>query len=336
MIKVRHTFLLIMLVLGLVALLGALAPASTQAQTAERCFEETGHCISGRIREFWEQNGGLPVFGLPIGPQQEETIEGQPIQVQWFERNRLELHPENERPYDVLLGRLGVDRLEQQGRSWFEFPKGAAQDGCLFFEESGHTICEPFLSVWQANGLELDGAPGKTQQESLALFGLLVSEPQTETLSDGNEYTVQWFERARFELHPENAPPFNVLLGLLGSEVRNPPVAEEPALDLNGNWQGRTSQGHDVSFTVTNQTIMLLVYEYDVTRDCSIKSEFNDTKTVAIDGNVFMSESNIDELSATITGTFTSDTSVSGTIQATSDMSGCRGSIDVTWEASKQ
>jgi 5-hydroxyisourate hydrolase-like protein (transthyretin family) len=32
---------------------------------------------------------------------------------------------------------------------------------------------------------------------------------------------VQWFERGRFELHPENAPPYDVLLGLLGSEVRN-------------------------------------------------------------------------------------------------------------------
>jgi hypothetical protein len=32
---------------------------------------------------------------------------------------------------------------------------------------------------------------------------------------------VQWFERARFELHPENAPPFNVLLGLLGNEIRD-------------------------------------------------------------------------------------------------------------------
>jgi hypothetical protein len=31
------------------------------AQANERCFPETGLCITGRIREFWEQNGGLPV-----------------------------------------------------------------------------------------------------------------------------------------------------------------------------------------------------------------------------------------------------------------------------------
>jgi hypothetical protein len=41
---------------------------------------------------------------------------------------------------------------------------------------------------------------------------------------------VQWFERARFELHPENQPPYNVLLGLLGNEVSSgtPPAAPTP------------------------------------------------------------------------------------------------------------
>ena len=39
------------------------------AQADQRCFAETGYCIEGRIRSFWEQGGGLPVFGLPIAPQ---------------------------------------------------------------------------------------------------------------------------------------------------------------------------------------------------------------------------------------------------------------------------
>jgi hypothetical protein len=49
-----------------------------------------------------------------------------------------------------------------------------------------------------------------------------------ETLSDGRQYTVQWFERGRFELHPENAPPSNVLLGLLGREVREAGTPQQP------------------------------------------------------------------------------------------------------------
>ncbi len=189
------------------------------AQNDQRCFSETGFCISGRIREFWEQNGGLPVFGFPIGPQQEITIEGKPYQAQEFERNRLELHPENQRPYDVLLGRLGVVRLEQQGRNWFTFPKSEPQPGCRFFTETGHNVCSDILAAWRLHGLDL-GQPGVSEAESLALFGLPISDVQTEQI-EGKPYQVQWFERARFELHPENQPPYNVLLGLLGREVRD-------------------------------------------------------------------------------------------------------------------
>jgi hypothetical protein len=60
----------------------------------------------------------------------------------------------------------------------------------------------------------------------------------TETLSDGKQYQVQWFERARFELHPENAAPYDVLLGLLGNEVTSKPatpptpVPRDPLYDV--------------------------------------------------------------------------------------------------------
>lgn len=207
------------LCLTVILCLSADAQRAVQAQSDERCFPETGYCISGRFREFWEQNGGLSVFGLPITPQQAEVIGEQPLQVQWFERTRLELHPENTSPYDVLLGRLGVDRLDQQGRNWFTFPQSVPHPGCRFFSETGHNVCGDILATWRANGLELDGQSGKSDAENLALFGLPLSDAQIETLSDGKQYTVQWFERARVELHPENAPPYHVLLGLLGSEV---------------------------------------------------------------------------------------------------------------------
>src|SRR6266511_1022107 len=200
------------------ALLVAGPAGGAQAQGSQRCFSETGFCIAGRIRAFWEQNSGLPVFGLPVTAQQQDTIEGKTLQIQWFERNRLELHPENQRPYDVLLGRLGADRLAQQGRDPFTFPKSAAQPGCRFFPETQHNVCGDILKAWHASGLELDGRSGKSEGENLALFGLPLSDLQTEDI-EGKPYQVQWFERARFELHPENAPPYNVLLGLLGNEV---------------------------------------------------------------------------------------------------------------------
>lgn len=214
-------------------------PARAQDQ---RCFPETGQCISGRIREFWEQNGGLPVFGFPTTDQHEELVEGKPFQVQWFQRNRLELHPENQRPYDVLLGRLGVDRLVQQGRDWFGFPKGSEQPGCRHFTETGHTVCGAFLNYFRTHGLDLSQG-GVTEAESLALFGLPLSEAADEVSpTDGKTYQTQHYERARMELHPENQPPFNVLLGLLGNEIRagGTPAPAPPAATVVLQGQGDT------------------------------------------------------------------------------------------------
>jgi len=204
--------------MGIIALLALLLPltatlAPVQAQTDEQCFQETGLCVSGRILQYWQQNGGLPVFGLPITTQREETIGDWTGQVQWFERNRLELHPENAPPYDVLLGRLGGTFVEREGASP---PREEPRAGCTYFNETGFNVCGDFLAYWSSNGLNLDGQPGFTAQESLALFGFPLTGEFRTTLEDGNTYTVQWFERARFERHPENAPPYNVLLSRLG------------------------------------------------------------------------------------------------------------------------
>ena len=192
---------------------------SMPVQAEQRCFPETGFCIDGKIRTFWEKNGGLPVFGFPIGAQENILSEDKAITMQRFERNRIELHPWNNAPYDVQLGRLGDTKLKQQNRDWFAFPNSGAQTGCRFFIETNHNVCGDILKAWRKNGLQLDANKAISEAESLALFGLPLSDLMTETLSDGKEYQVQWFERARFELHPENAPPYNVLLGLLGNET---------------------------------------------------------------------------------------------------------------------
>ena len=195
-----------------------------QTHAAQRCFSETNQCIDGRIREFWEQNGGLAIFGFPIGPEEQTTVDGKTFTVQRFERNRLELHPENAPPYDVLLGRLGADRLAQQGRDWFTFPKNGDTGGCKVFAQTGHAVCGAILNAWRKSGLKLDNRNAVSEAESLALFGLPLSDLQTETMADGKQYQVQWFERARFELHPENSAPYDVLLGLLGNEVGGAPA----------------------------------------------------------------------------------------------------------------
>ncbi|HMQ32593.1 MAG TPA: S8 family peptidase [Chloroflexaceae bacterium] len=195
----------------------AFAPVPPPAPSADvSYFPETGHTLRGAFRDHWRAHGGLAIFGYPTS---EELVEagpdGRPYTVQYFERHRLELHPENGPPYNVLLSRIGDDVLRAAGRDWFAFPKTGDQPGCVSFEATGQSLCEPFLSYWRSSGLEFDGAPGKSYAESLALFGQPLSPPQLEEVAPGVFLSVQWFERARFEDHGAG----RVLLGLLGNEV---------------------------------------------------------------------------------------------------------------------
>jgi hypothetical protein len=191
----------------LAALLLTMLPAGAAfAQSDARCFTETGYCISGPIRSYWERNGGLAVFGYPLGPQQNEQVENWTGPVQWFERDRLEDH--SNQGIGVLAGRLGAEVLEQQGRAWQygnEQP-GRAGGPCRYFNETGYNVCNTeFRRYWERNG-------------GLERFGYPITPLIQETI-EGRSYQVQYFERRRMEFHPENAAPYNVLLGLLGRDV---------------------------------------------------------------------------------------------------------------------
>ena len=192
---------LIMLLLTVAAL-----PGRAAAVTGERCFGETGYCISGPIRDFWERNGGLAVFGYPISAQQIATIEGTWTgPVQWFERDRLEDHTADGQ--GVLGGRLGALTMGIQGRDWQRAPRETAQPGCRYFSETGFNLCGVFLRYWESNG-------------GLMRFGYPISAAMMEATPDWSG-TVQYFERRRMEHHTELAgTPYEVLLGLLGRDVR--------------------------------------------------------------------------------------------------------------------
>jgi thermitase len=194
----------------------AFAPIPPFAGDANRAyFPETGHSLGGEFKRYWERHGGLAIFGFPTS---EEFVEvgsnGQPYTVQYFERHRLEFHPEAAPPYNVQLSRIGDDVLRLTGRDWFGFPRTGPQPDCLFFDATGNAVCGSFLNYWRSNGLEFDGRGGKSYEESLALFGAPISPPQVEEVAPGVFLTVQWFERARFEDHGGGT----VLLGLLSNE----------------------------------------------------------------------------------------------------------------------
>jgi plastocyanin len=103
-------------------------------------------------------------------------------------------------PVMLVLVMVAVVGGGAQGRA------ARAEDvGSRTFPETGKTVSGAFLAYW-------DGHGGLAQQ------GYPISEEiQEKSDTDGKIYTVQYFERAVFESHPENAAPYDVLLALLGT-----------------------------------------------------------------------------------------------------------------------
>jgi len=209
------------------------APAiqwSATNPTAPYYFSQTGHTLSGPFLNYWLKYGGTDLFGLPLTEPYKEldSGSGKIYMVQWFERERFEYHPENAGTnYEVLLGLLGNELLAKGCRTFDRAqtlvptatpiptkpgptPIPTPPDR-IYFKETGHNLVGTFKTYWEKRG-------------GLAIFGYPISEEFGETnLADGHFYVVQYFERARFEYHPEHkGTPYEVELGLLGS----PAIAE--------------------------------------------------------------------------------------------------------------
>ena len=198
----------------LILLTLAVQPLLTQGQSASaqqsgcKLFPETGKQICGKFLAYWTSHGGLAQQGYPLSGEFSEVsdTDGKSYTVQYFERAVFEMHPENQPPNDVLLALLGSMAYRQR------YPNGAPElpppmnpVAGMFFAQTGKEIRGVFLDYWKAHG-------GLAQQ-GYPITNLL----NEKNLMDGKTYTVQYFERAVLEMHPENQPPYNVLLSQLGS-----------------------------------------------------------------------------------------------------------------------
>lgn len=190
----------------LVALLLGLAAGPAEAQSGARLFPETGKTVAGPFLDYWAAHGGLAQQGFPISEefQEKSDLNGQTYTMQYFERAVFEKHPENAPPFDVLLSQLGTFRYKAK------YPDGAPGQAAStanprVFPETGKTLGGKFRTYWESHG-------------GLAQQGFPISEEfQEKSDLDGKMYMVQYFERAVFEAHPENASPFDVLLSQLGT-----------------------------------------------------------------------------------------------------------------------
>ena len=174
--------------------------------TSRTYFAQTGHSLSFGFKTYWEQHGGVAIFGYPTTEEFSEfnPTDSKIYTVQYFERARFEYHPEFKgTAYETELGLLGRT---------FAFAQSPVlntinDDQHTYFPQTGQSLAFGFKYYWEHNG-------------GLAVFGYPITSEFSEINPiDGKTYTVQYFERGRFEYHPEfKGTLYETELGLLGSQ----------------------------------------------------------------------------------------------------------------------
>ncbi len=203
---------LIGLLLALVISFSWLAAMPTQKTAAASYgpdrvyFSQTGHYLSYGFLEYWRSHGGISIFGYPLTDEITDQATG--LTVQYFQRAVFEWHPNQPAGSRVELRRLGAELTQGDTNPAFNPVTATSDNSCNFYQETGHRLCNGFLDYWQNNG-------------GLAVFGFPISEEFSQKNADtGQTYTVQYFERARFEWHPSsNGQGGQVMLGLLGEQA---------------------------------------------------------------------------------------------------------------------
>jgi len=211
-----------LIILILLPILNGLSGPARQTNPDPQFFPETGKRIANEFWDYWRERGGLAIFGYPISDldYRKDPDTGVSIPTQWFERNRLELHTRSGGKTEIQLGPLGKELRAEALAVDPDFQPAAKlldpdqpADTQAYFDQTKHNLHNRFLQYWNENG----GA---------GRFGLPISEERLEFEPEtGNYYLTQWFERARFEYHPENKPPTDVLFGLLGNQIIQHPAS---------------------------------------------------------------------------------------------------------------
>ncbi len=178
----RVAFVLLVFALSITILAACAVDDPSEAQVSG-----TGIPVASEFQSFYDDKGGLRVFGYPITDPYEDF--DREVLVQYFQRMRLELDPDSGQ---VLIYPLG---------EWaYEGSTGAAEEDLIGEETPGEefTIEDEFLTFYRA-------ADGQ------ALFGNPIS-PQ---VNEGGT-RVQYFDNACLEWHPEAPLDYRVQVGPLG------------------------------------------------------------------------------------------------------------------------
>jgi hypothetical protein len=167
--------------------------ALAQSTGGSQYFPETSHWVSGPFLDKYNSVREPEfLFGYPITEEFYDPISG--LLVQYFQRTRFELHPEAPPELQVQLSYLGEYLYNPNN----PLPVPPNFPACRYFAETGKEVCYAFLDFFEQYG-------------GVAQFGYPISNFE---LQEGR--IVQYFQRARFEWHPEQPYGQKVTLTNLG------------------------------------------------------------------------------------------------------------------------
>jgi hypothetical protein len=167
-----------------------------QSPSPGEYFSKTGHWVTN---EFLIKYHSVPnpdeLFGDPITEAFPDDLTGSIIQ--YFEKVRFELHPEETADLRVKITPIG-SFLYQKGQT---LPVTFNPSTCRFFAEegAGHYVCYDFLEFFEENG-------------GISQFGYPISNFEVR-----ENIIVQYFQLACLEWHPENPSGHWVTVSNLGT-----------------------------------------------------------------------------------------------------------------------
>jgi hypothetical protein len=232
-----------LLAIASVLLLGLVAVAISRAQTQDcEFFDQSGHYVCDEFLAFYIARGGLEIFGYPLTEAYDDP--GLGLRVQYFQRARMEWHPENEMPYKVQLGLL-VDEL---GYSYPRVgPEGIPTipvSNRQYFPQTGHVVAFAFLDYFREKG-------------GIDIFGY----PRSELLYEDGYY-VQYFQRARMEWRPEDGSGTKVRLANVGEiYVRRYDINIDPLIVELQQLNVTASVRHVVADRQGTQTVFVYIVD---------------------------------------------------------------------------
>lgn len=202
--NMRNRSFFLVLILVLVAVF-PYRIATAQSNPDSLYFPETGYTVKGEFLEkFQSATDPILVYGYPItnafvAPDYSPSAG---LTIQYFQKARFEYHMENALGDRIVVSPLGSSLLDLEQID-SKPVTAASHPACRYFTATQHQTCYAFLKFFDANG-------GVDQ------FGNPISEIVTL-----NGQLVQYFEKARFEWHPERPSGKRVALTNLGQTYFN-------------------------------------------------------------------------------------------------------------------